>query len=141
MAAIVNKDNNNENTNKKTILTQYANKYNYLDKLILSWDEIDEHEAHDSSDLIRPKQISSTKVADREDAFGRVKKTVIQVPDEHHYKQNIISMLQTVDTIYIDRSCSFLLAKFHMMDDNVFCSCKDDILCFVVLFVHGVLCL
>ena len=34
MAAIVNKDNNNENTNKKTILTQYANKYNYLDKLI-----------------------------------------------------------------------------------------------------------
>ena len=138
MAAIVN-NNNNENTNKKTILTQYANKYNYLDKLILSWDEIDEHEAHDSSDLIRPKQISSTKVADREDAFGRVKKTVIPVPDEHHYKQNIISICSNKNDF--NRSCSFLLAKFHMMDDNVFCSCKDDILCFVVLFVHGVLCL
>ena len=131
MAAIVNKDNNNENANKKTILTQYANKYNYLDKLILSWDEIDEHEAHDSSDLIRPKQISSTKVADREDAFGRVKKTVIPVPDEHHYKQNIISMLQTVDTIYIDKRREALVkgsdnAGDDTAEENPFMTPGDD---------------
>ena len=45
----------------------------------------------------------STEVADRENAFGRVKKTTIPVPDEHHYKQNVISMLQTVDTMYIEK--------------------------------------
>ena len=45
----------------------------------------------------------STAVADREDAFSRVKKTVIPVPDEHHYKQNVISMLQTVDQVYIEK--------------------------------------
>ena len=88
---------------KKTALDRYVAQYNYLDKLTLSWKEIDEHEAHDSSDLIRPKEEMSTAVADREDAFSRVKKTVIPVPDEHHYKQNVISMLQTVDQVYVEK--------------------------------------
>ena len=44
----------------------------------------------------------STAVADREDAFSRVK-TKIPVPDEHHYKKNVISMLQTVDQVYVEK--------------------------------------
>ena len=88
---------------KKTVLDRYVAQYNYLDKLTLSWKEIDEHEAHDSSDLIRPKETMSTAVADREDAFSRVKKTKIPVPDEHHYKKNVISMLQTVDQVYVEK--------------------------------------
>ena len=87
----------------KTPLGQYAKKFSYLDKLILSWDEIDEHAAHEGQDFIRPTATMSTEVADRENAFGRVRKTTIPVPDEHHYKQNVISMMQTVDTMYVEK--------------------------------------
>ena len=60
---------------------------------------------------------------------GRVIWVCEKSPDSQRFSQ----ILNDVDVVS--------LAKFHMMDDNVFCSCKDDILCFVVLFVHGVLCL
>ena len=71
----------------KTPLGQYVKKFNYLDKLQLSWDELDEHEAHDSQNFIRPSATVSTEVADRENAFGRVKKSII--PDRFSKKVDL----------------------------------------------------
>ena len=78
MASLAPKDTDHQKK-KKTALDRYVAKYSYLDKLTLSWKEIDEHEAHDSTDLIRPKEAMSTAVADTPSLASMPRITLVEI--------------------------------------------------------------